>query len=202
MNEQRRSQLRAEIRQQRPFVSLSQEAAVAVLRTADVVHRRIAATLEPHGITPQQYNVLRILRGAGENGLPTLEIAVRMIERAPGITGLLDRLEAKEMIRRDRKAGDRRCVVCRITPAGRELLARLDGPIEKADRALFDGMPDAELKRLLEGLAAIRLRASGEGSDAEASPETQRTGRANGAAPVTSKPLHEPERALNTKEKS
>jgi DNA-binding MarR family transcriptional regulator len=156
MVDEQPSALQREIRQGRPFVSRSQEAAVAILRTADVVRRQVAGTLEAHGITPQQYNVLRILRGAGDAGLPTLEIATRMIERAPGITGLLDRLEAKGMIRRDRKAGDRRCVLCRITPAGLDLLERLDEPVERADRALFEAVPDAELRLLLETLQAVR----------------------------------------------
>ena len=156
MVDERASQLQSEIRQTRPFASRSQEGAVAILKTADVVRRQVAQALESHGITPQQYNVLRILRGAGENGLPTLEIAVRMIERAPGITGLLDRLEAKEMIRRDRKAGDRRCVVCRITPPGLELLARLDDPIERANRLLFAAVPEDGLQQLLDTLQAVR----------------------------------------------
>lgn len=160
MVDPRASRLQAEIRQIRPFVSRSQEGAVAILRTADVVRRQVAEALEPHGITPQQYNVLRILRGAGPNGLPTLEIALRIIERAPGITGLLDRLEAKEMIRRDRKSGDRRCVVCRITEGGLDLLARLDEPVERADRLLFASVSEADLQHLLDTLQAVRSGAS------------------------------------------
>lgn len=161
MVEERTSSLQSEIRQTRPFVSRAQEAAVAILKTADAVRRQISETLEPYGITPQQYNVLRILRGAGESGLPTLEIAVRMIERAPGITGLLDRLEAKEMIRRDRKSGDRRCVVCRITGSGLELLVRLDGPVDRADQLLFGTVNDADLQHFLDTLQTVRNGASG-----------------------------------------
>ncbi len=78
------------------------------MRTADLARRRITTVIEPHGLTPQQFNVLRILRGAGPDGLPTLEVANRMIEQAPGITRLLDRLEAKELIKRHRCPKDRR----------------------------------------------------------------------------------------------
>jgi DNA-binding MarR family transcriptional regulator len=148
--------LQAELKQQRPFVSRAQEGAVAILRTADVVRRRVAGALESHGITPQQYNVLRILRGAAPCGLPTLEIADRMVERAPGITGLLDRLEAKELIGRERNANDRRSVVCRITDRGLSILADLDVPVEVADRALFGTLSNADLDRLLRLLQTIR----------------------------------------------
>src|SRR5229473_5817955 len=112
-----------EIRQRRPFPSVAHEAIVALLRTADLVRRQVATLVEPHGITPQQYNVLRILRGAGEKGLPTLEIAERMIEQTPGITRLIDRLQTKNLVARERCLTDRRQVFCRITPAGLSLLS-------------------------------------------------------------------------------
>ncbi len=94
----RKSRLQAEIRQTRPFASASEEASLALLRTSDRLARRIAAMVEPREITAQQYNVLRILRGSHPGRLPTLEIAERMIEQAPGITRLLDRLEAKGLV--------------------------------------------------------------------------------------------------------
>src|SRR5258706_12493191 len=87
-----------ELKQTKPFPSKRQEAAVALLRTADVIRRLFGAVVEPKGITVQQYNVLRILRGAGEPGLPTLDIAERMIETTPGITRLIDRLETKKLV--------------------------------------------------------------------------------------------------------
>src|SRR5213078_2794277 len=105
---------------------------VALIRTADVVRRAVGDVVEPHGITAQQYNVLRILRGAGQDGLPTLEIAERMIEQTPGITRLIDRLESKRLVERERSSIDRRCVYCRITKAGLDLLARLDAPVQDA----------------------------------------------------------------------
>ena len=87
--------VREEIRQRRPFANPAGEAVVTLLRTADRLRTFLEATLQPHGVTLQQYNVLRILRGAGDEGLPTLEVADRMIEQTPGVTRLLDRLEAK-----------------------------------------------------------------------------------------------------------
>src|SRR5215208_2200660 len=107
---ERPSILQQEIRQSRPFRSRQQEAVLALLRTSDVVRRFLARIVEPHGITLQQYNVLRILRGAGEEGIPTLAIGERMIEQAPGITRLLDRLESKGLVRRSRCPEDRRQV--------------------------------------------------------------------------------------------
>jgi DNA-binding MarR family transcriptional regulator len=103
----------------------------------------------PFDITGQQYNVLRILRGAEPEGLPTLTIAERMIERAPGITRMIDRLEAKELVGRENCPNDRRCVYCRITEKGLNLLELLDEPVEEADRAVFRGLDEAEIKQLI-----------------------------------------------------
>jgi DNA-binding MarR family transcriptional regulator len=96
------SLLLKELRQTRPFPSAADEAAVAILRTADRIKRRLSAVVAPEGITLQQYNVLRILAGSHPDPLPTLEIAERMIEQTPAITGLLDRLEHKGLARRER----------------------------------------------------------------------------------------------------
>src|SRR4030095_6616228 len=104
-----------ELRQKKPFPSRADEALVSLMRTTDVVRRHFARRIEASDVTPQQYNVLRILRGAGKEGLPTLDIASRMIEQTPGITRLLDRLEVKRLVRRQRCASDRRQVLCWIT---------------------------------------------------------------------------------------
>jgi DNA-binding MarR family transcriptional regulator len=128
---------------------------LAVLRAADVVRRRAAALLEPYGITLQQYNVLRILRGARPEGLCTLTVADRMLEQTPGITRLIDRLEAKELVVRVRSGEDRRQVWCRITPAGLRLLARLDQPVADMDRALVAGLPRTEQEQLARLLAVV-----------------------------------------------
>jgi len=150
------SPLQREIRQGKPFRSRGQEVVVALLRTADLVRRAVGRAVETHDITLQQYNVLRILRGAGEQGLPTLEIAGRMIEQAPGVTRLLDRLEAKGLVRRERCRQDRRQVLCWLTPAGSELVERLDEPVDKADVEAVAMLSPEEQDRLLRMLDSIR----------------------------------------------
>ena len=149
------SALAREIQQRRPFQSAQQEAALGLLKTVDVLRLHISRVLEPFGVTDQQYNVLRILRGAGKAGLPTLEIAERMIERAPGITRLIDRLEKKSLVSRKRCTSDRRQVFCILAPAGARLLSRMDAPVAKADDAL-GALGDAELKTLIRLLDALR----------------------------------------------
>ena len=129
---------------------------MSLLRTADVVRRRFAELYEPYGLTSQQYNVLRILRGARPEALPTMEIAERMIERAPGITRLLDRLEGKGLVRRRRDPDDRRCVRCTVTDRGLALLAELDGSVDQADEAAVSMLDDDEARRLIRLLDRIR----------------------------------------------
>ena len=109
---------------------------VTLLRTAAVAERHFSAVIDPAGLTPAQYNVLRILRGAGAGGLPTLAIRDRLVDLSPGITRLIDRLEATDLVSRDRDADDRRQVTCRITPAGLALLKKLDAPVDTAERAV------------------------------------------------------------------
>ncbi len=131
-------------------------ALIALFAAADRVRAFVADIVEPHGITGQQYNVLRILRGAEPDGLPTLTIAERMIERAPGITRMIDRLETKDLVERERRGGDRRCVHVRITRAGLGLLDRLDAPIRRADRAAFAALDDREVSQLAALLERVR----------------------------------------------
>jgi DNA-binding MarR family transcriptional regulator len=145
-----------EIQQGKGFRSHQEEAIVVLLRTADVVRRLLAEVVEPLGITLQQYNVLRILRGASDQGMPTLEIAARMIEQAPGITRLLDRLEARSLVRRQRCTGDRRQVLCSITPSGLKLLGRLDAPVAAADRQILVGLAPAELTSFIKLMDKVR----------------------------------------------
>ena len=149
------SAIQREIRQNRPFASLRQEATLGVLRTADLIRRRISAVVERYGVTLQQFNVLRILRGAG-GPLPSLEIGERMVEQAPGVTRLLDRIEAKGWVARERCAEDRRQVLVTITPAGLELLARMDDTVEGEDTDVLAMLDDAETERLIELLDRVR----------------------------------------------
>lgn len=155
---QQASSLRDEIRQTRPFRSKTQEAFLSLLRSADLVKNRFSHLFTPHGLTFQQYNVLRILRGAGEQGIPTLEIGDRMIERTPGVTRILDRLEAKGWVDRERSKEDRRMVRCRITGSGHDLLAELEEPVYEADAAIFEGIPEDDLDHLIRILDALRAR--------------------------------------------
>ena len=151
-----RSTIREEIRQRKPFRSPQQEAVVALLRTSTVVHDFFEKALKPYGLTLQQMNVLRILRGAGPEGLPTLEIAQRMVERTPGVTRLIDRLEKKGLVERARSAADRRVVFCRATKAGLGLLAELDEVVDRADHEAVAALDEEELARLVDILDRVR----------------------------------------------
>jgi DNA-binding MarR family transcriptional regulator len=148
--------MQQELKQTKPFRSAGQEALVGMFKTTDLLRRRAGALIEPAGITLQQYNVLRILRGAGRDGLPTLEIAARMIEQTPGITRLLDRLEAKELVSRERCPTDRRQVTCRITEPGLAVLAGLDWTVDTADDGLLVPLSEPELRHLIRLLDKVR----------------------------------------------
>lgn len=144
-----------EIKQTRPFHSKAQEAAVAILRTANVLRRRFEAAAQHEGLTLAQYNVLRILRGA-RGPLPTMEIAERMIEDTPGITRLVNSLEQSELIRREQWPGDRRQVLCQITAGGLRALERLDDVMTQLDDGTTGTMTETQIEQLLEYLAIVR----------------------------------------------
>lgn len=148
--------LREEIRQTKPFNSPAQEAILSLYRTSDMLRRRFAELVEPRGISLQQYNVLRILRGAGKVGTPTLEIADRMVEKTPGITRLLDKLEAKQLVRRKRCPEDRRQVLCWVTERGLQLLADLEKPLVAAGSSAVEPLTNNDLRSLISALEAIR----------------------------------------------
>jgi DNA-binding MarR family transcriptional regulator len=166
-----RSRIQSEIRQSRPFPTREQECVVGLLRTADVVRRRLSGIVGTGGVTLQQYNVLRILRGAGAEGLPTLEIAARMIEQAPGVTRLLDRLERQELVRRVRCRDDRRQVLCTISARGRACLAALDAPVAQAGDFTLGALPRGEVATLVRLLDAVRA------------PRGRRSSRSNAGRP-------------------
>jgi DNA-binding MarR family transcriptional regulator len=147
--------LAAEIKQTRPFASPAQEATIALLRTTNVVRTRIARLVAREDVTLQQYNVLRILRGA-DGPLSALEIQDRLVEDAPGVSRLIDRLVAKSLVRRDRGTADRRLLECWITGKGLEVLARLDADVNRLDAEVLQALTPIELKRFMELLAKIR----------------------------------------------
>lgn len=145
-----------ELKQTRPFESLEVEAYVGLLRTADALLRGIEAVLKNAGLSPTQYNVLRILRGAGRNGLSCREIAERMITRDPDITRLLDRLEKRRLIARARGALDRRLILTRISAKGLSLLKTLDQPVLAVHRKQLRHLGEKRLRRLARLLEEAR----------------------------------------------
>ena len=152
----RSTTLQDEIKQTRPFRSSAEEVVVSILRTAAVIHRNLAQVVEAHGVTIQQYNVLRILRGAGDAGLPTLAIRDRMVEEAAGITRLLDKLEIAGHVVRERSTPDRRQVLCHITPKGQSLIDELEEPMNAANQNAGAHLDDEERQQLVELLGAVR----------------------------------------------
>jgi DNA-binding MarR family transcriptional regulator len=153
--------IQLEIAQRRPFHSVKAEIAVSILRTAALIERHFAQVVARTGLTTQQYNVLRILRGAGKEGLPTLVIRDRMIHEAPGITRLLDKLEKAGFARRERTASDRRQVFCYITDQGLAIVDELDEEMRAADDVAVGNLTDAEQKELLKLLERVRSRNRG-----------------------------------------
>ncbi len=145
-----------EIRQGRPFRSKAQEATVALLRTASIIGRTYSRVLEPHGMSVAQYNALRIIRGAGSGGIPTLAIRERMIEAGTTITRLIDKLEEAKLITRTRGTPDRRQVYCVATAAGRRLLDRLDPDVDEADELAMAALDARQLDRLVALLDGVR----------------------------------------------
>ena len=143
------------IQQTKPFQSTSQEAILGLLIVVDRLRRLFSAVMEGHGLTQQQYNVLRILRGAGAEGLPTLTIAERMVEQTPGITRLIDRLEAKDFVRRERCPEDRRLVRCHVTRPGLQLLGKLDAAVDAIDASRLEMLSPQEQRQLVHLLERI-----------------------------------------------
>lgn len=146
------------IQQTKPFRSRRQEAFIGLLLTAEAARWPFLDLLAGHEeLTLQQYNVLRILRGAGPDGLPTLAIAERMVERTPGVTRLIDRMEQKGLVSRERAKDDRRQVICRITDAGLGLLRKLDRPIDVLEEEIFAALDDREVGQLIGLLNQVRV---------------------------------------------
>ncbi len=148
--------LQQELRQTRPFETLQAEAFVSIARTAAVLGHTVEQALKPYDITLTQFNVLRILRGAGEAGLCRNAIRDRLVAQVPDVTRLLDRMEQMALLVRERDLEDRRYVTTRITPRGLELLSKLDEVMREQLRSLLRHLPDEDLRRLIELLAQAR----------------------------------------------
>ena len=125
-----------ELKKKRGFDSPEQEATLGILRTSDQFENRMGRLFREYGLTPSQYNVLRILRGEGKP-LPSLEIAERMIQVVPAITGLIDRLEKQELVARRRCTEDRRVVFVALSDKAARLLGEIDAPLAQLHRELL-----------------------------------------------------------------
>ncbi len=148
--------LQDELKQTAPFPRRTTEAMLGILRTAALLDHELNEVLKPHGITQTQYNVLRILRGAGEGGLCGREIAERLVSTVPDVPRLLDRMEALDLVVRERSAADRRYVTTRLAPRGRELLVDVTPALDEVERTRLGTLDQDALERLIAGLEAVR----------------------------------------------
>jgi DNA-binding MarR family transcriptional regulator len=150
------AKLATEIKQTKPFRLLEEEALLNLVRTHEFLQQRQAAFFKQYELTPTQYNILRILRGAGEEGITCSRASERMVTADPDITRLFDRLEARGLVRRERGSKDRRVVISRITREGMKLLAAIDGPLEECHRRLMGRVGRKKLVLLIEILESLR----------------------------------------------
>lgn len=148
--------LREELKQTKPFRSLEEEASLNIARTAAVLDHGLAQALKPFGVTPTQYNVLRILRGAGDEGLCRNEVGERLIRRVPDVTRLLDRMEEDGLIVRQRSRDDRRHVTTRLAPKGEAIVEKLDHEICAIHRRHLGNLDQKQLRALVDLLTALR----------------------------------------------
>ncbi len=150
------SQLANELKQTKPFTSSVQEAVLSIKRTAALLELRLAELLRPYGVTPTQYNVLRILRGAGADGLPRCEVQGRLVAPVADTTRLLDRLEKMGLVSRTRDTEDRRVVTSKITPRGLALLDKVAAPLKKLEEEEVGQISDTRLRTLIGILDEVR----------------------------------------------
>lgn len=148
--------LQKEIKQQKPFGSLEHEVVLNVMRTAGSFRKGVSEVLKPFDLTAPQYNILRILRGAPEDGLPCNEVGDRLVSRDPDVTRLLDRLEKRELVARGRSVEDRRVVNVRITKAGHDLVDGLDKPMNEVHESQLGHMKKKHMRALIELLEKAR----------------------------------------------
>lgn len=148
--------LKHEIQQRAPFRSRHEEAFLNLQRTANVLMQDFSQSLKRHGLTPTQYNALRILRGAHPEPLPCGEVGLRMVTPVPDVTRLLNRLAARQLLERSRDDRDRRVVRVQITEEGLDLLAGLDEPVDVKLRQLLDNLQAGQLEQLIQLLEIAR----------------------------------------------
>ena len=148
--------LQQDLKQKKPFRSLQQEAYLSVVRTSTSLTDAMEDLVKARGISATQYNVLRILRGSGAEGLCRNELRDRMLTRMTDMTRLLDRMEDAGLVVRAREGDDRRMVMTRITEKGRRLLDELDAPVMALHRKQMAGLTDAQLRSLSDLLTLVR----------------------------------------------
>ena len=148
--------LKEELKQTKPFATLEEEATLNIARTFAILEHDLSQALKPYEITPTQYNVLRILRGAGDAGLCRNEIGERLIRQVPDVTRLLDRMEEAGLIARERVGRDRRFVVTRISKQGLMVLDKLDRDICAIHRRQLGHLDAKSLRTLIALLTRIR----------------------------------------------
>ena len=139
-------------------IGIEDQVFVAILKTADTLAGQAEQLMKASGLTGAQYNVLRILRGAGPEGLPCNGISERMISRDPDMTRMLDRMESRQWITRERQTEDRRVVKARITDEGLKLLKKMDAPVRELHKQQFAHMSPARQKTLLELVNELMTR--------------------------------------------
>jgi DNA-binding MarR family transcriptional regulator len=150
------SKIAQEIQQSKPFTCLGEEVFLNIARTYGYLEKGLAELLRPYGISPTQYNMLRILRGAGPEGLSCSDAARRMVTHDPDVTRLFDRLAKRGLIERRRSPHDRRLVIIAIAPSGLEILAKLDQPVIELHREQFRVLDDNRMRQLIHCLEELR----------------------------------------------
>jgi len=149
--------LQQEIQQRKPIRLLEEEASLNLVRTADLLSQRLTDLLKPYNLSGTQYNVLRILRGAGEEGVSCKDVGNRLVTRDPDITRLMDRLESRGLIYRDRAKEDRRVVIHKLTADGLAMVNALDEPIESVHQTAMGHMSKSKLRDLIALLEELRI---------------------------------------------
>jgi DNA-binding MarR family transcriptional regulator len=147
---------RKEMKLTEPFFNRKEEVSVSIQLSAEMLKLTVIETLKSASLTPSQYNVLRVLRGAGSTGASVREIGESMINKDSDITRLLDRLEARKLILRERQLDDRRVVKAYITDAGRAVLATLDQPIDECHERQLGHLNEKQLSDLSSLLETVR----------------------------------------------
>jgi DNA-binding MarR family transcriptional regulator len=148
--------LRAELKQEKPFGSLQQEAQLGIVRTSNVLVDAFDQLLKPYGITGTQYNVLRILRGAEPEGLCRNAVRDRLLSRMPDATRLLTRMERAGLVTRTRADEDRRHVTTRISSKGQRLVDALDQKVEEEHQRRIGHLSQKQVRKLIKLLTLVR----------------------------------------------